>query len=78
MVNNVVYVQDLGCDAFAVSLSNGSLLWEYTSNRLERNGPDPIGVAVANGVVYGLSPTTAFAPKAANVHMLWVNRTLLK
>lgn len=78
VVDNVVYVQDLRSDVYALSLTNGSLLWKYTVNKPEKSGPGPNGVAVADHVVYGLTPTAAFALNAANGHPLWVNKTILK
>jgi outer membrane protein assembly factor BamB len=78
VVNNVVYVQDLRCNVYALSLADGSLLWEYTVNRPELSGPGPNGVAVADGVIYGFTPTAAFALRAANGHPLWVNKKILK
>ena len=61
VVNGVVYIQDLDCNVYAVSLATGKLKWEYTVNQPEKNGPGPNGVAVVNGVVYGDTPTTVFA-----------------
>jgi outer membrane protein assembly factor BamB len=78
VVDNVVYVQDLRCNVYALSLTNGSLLWEYSVNKRELSGPGPNGVAVANGVVYGLTPTAAFALNASNGHPLWINKKILK
>jgi alcohol dehydrogenase (cytochrome c) len=78
VVNNVVYIQDLRCDVYALSLSNGSLLWKYSVNKPELSGPGPNGVAVSNGVVYGLTPTAAFALNASNGHLLWINKKILK
>jgi outer membrane protein assembly factor BamB len=78
VVNNVVYIQDLRCDVYALSLSNGALLWKYSVNKPELSGPGPNGVAVSNGVVYGLTPTAAFALKASNGHLMWINKKILK
>jgi outer membrane protein assembly factor BamB len=78
VVDNVVYIQDLRCNVYALSLANGSLLWEYVVNKPERSGPGPNGVAVANGAVYGFTPTAAFALNTANGHPLWVNKAILK
>ena len=78
VVNDVVYVQDLRCNVYALSLANGSLLWEYVVNKPELSGPGPNGVAVADGVIYGFTPTAAFALDAATGHPLWVNKKILK
>ncbi len=78
VVDGVVYIQDLRCNVYALSLTNGSLLWKYIVNKPELSGPGPNGVAVANGVVYGLTPTAAFALNAANGHRRWINKKILK
>jgi outer membrane protein assembly factor BamB len=78
VVDGVVYIQDLRCNVYALSLANGSLLWKYSVNKPELSGPGPNGVAVANGVVYGLTPTAAFALDDKDGHPLWINRTILK
>jgi outer membrane protein assembly factor BamB len=78
VVNNVVFVQDLRCNVYALSLTNGSLLWEYAVNRPELSGPGPNGVAVSKGVVYGFTPTAAFALSATTGKPIWFNKTILK
>ncbi len=78
VVNGVVYVQDLHCNVYALSLTTGTLIWEYRVNRKELSGPGPNGVAVVDGTVYGLTPTTAFALDAATGHKVWSNDHLLK
>jgi alcohol dehydrogenase (cytochrome c) len=77
VVNGVVYIQDLDCNVYAVSLATGALKWEYTVNQAEKTGPGPNGVAVANGVVYGDTPSTVFALNAATGKTIWVNSGLL-
>ena len=77
VVNGVVYIQDLDCNVYAVSLATGRLKWEYTVNEAEVTGPGPNGVAVANGVVYGDTPGTVFALNAATGKTIWVNGKLL-
>lgn len=78
IVNGVVYVQNLRCDVYALSLATGRLLWEYVANKPELSGPGPNGVAVVHGVVYGATPRSAFALSAATGKMIWSNDTLLK
>jgi outer membrane protein assembly factor BamB len=75
--NGVVYMQDLRSNVYAISLATGRLQWEHTLNLPEKSGPGPNGVAVANGVVYGLSPTVVFALNATNGHQLWSDKNLL-
>jgi outer membrane protein assembly factor BamB len=75
--NGVVYMQDLSSNVYALSLATGHLKWEYKLDLPEKSGPGPNGVAVANGVVYGVSPTVVFALNATNGHKLWADKTLL-
>lgn len=77
VVNGVIYIQDLDCNVYAVSLATGKLKWEYTVNQAEKTGPGPNGVAVANGVVYGDTPYTVFALNASTGKIIWVNANLL-
>jgi len=77
VVNGVVYIQDLDSNVYALALTSGALKWEYTVNAPEKSGPGPNGVAIAAGVVYGDTPTTAFALNAATGQPLWVNSGLL-
>jgi alcohol dehydrogenase (cytochrome c) len=77
VVNGVVYIQDLRCDVFAISLATGKLAWEYVVNKPEKSGPGPNGVAVVDGAVYGASPTTVFALNAATGKKMWIDKTLL-
>jgi alcohol dehydrogenase (cytochrome c) len=75
--NGVVYMQDLHSNVYALSLATGHLIWDYVVNLPEKSGPGPNGVAVANGMVYGESPTVAFALKASNGHKVWADKHLL-
>jgi len=72
-----VYIQDLDSNVYALSLASGKLLWEYRCNQPEKSGPGPNGVGVANGKVYGLTPTTAFALSASTGRKAWVKSGLL-
>jgi alcohol dehydrogenase (cytochrome c) len=76
--NGVVYIQDLECNVYALSLSTGALLWRYTVDEPEKSGPGPNGVAVAGTVVYGLTPTAVFALDAKTGKRIWVDPKLLK
>jgi alcohol dehydrogenase (cytochrome c) len=76
--NGVVYVQDLDSNVYALALGTGKLRWEYRCNQPEKSGPGPNGVAVADGKVYGLTPTAAFALSAATGQTSWVNSGLLR
>jgi outer membrane protein assembly factor BamB len=76
--NGVVYMQDLHSNVYALSLASGHLIWDYMVDLPEKSGPGPNGVAVANGMVYGESPSVAFALNASNGHKVWADTKLLK
>ncbi len=76
--NGLVYLQDLDSNVYALALATGKLEWEYRCNQPERSGPGPNGVAVADGKVYGLTPTAAFALRATTGRAIWVNSDLLR
>jgi alcohol dehydrogenase (cytochrome c) len=77
VVNGTVYMQDLYANVYAISLATGKLEWEYQVNIPEKTGPGPDGVAVANGVVYGDTPTAVFALNAATGKVIWNEGSLL-
>jgi outer membrane protein assembly factor BamB len=76
--DGVVFIQDLDSDVYALALATGKLEWEYQCDQPEKSGPGPNGVAVADGKVYGLTPTAAFALSAASGRTIWVNSDLLR
>ena len=78
VVNGTVYLQDLHSNVYALSLATGHLEWEYKVNRPEKSGPGPNGVAVADGVVYGATPTSVFALSAATGKPIWRDSALLE
>jgi alcohol dehydrogenase (cytochrome c) len=78
IVNGLVYVQDLHCNVYALSLATGKLVWSYIINKKELSGPGPNGVAVVNGRVYGASPTVVFALNATTGKVVWTDKHLLK
>ena len=49
VVDGVVYIQDLDCNVYALSLATGKLLWEHQVNTPEVSGPGPNGVALGEG-----------------------------
>jgi outer membrane protein assembly factor BamB len=73
----VVYLQDEDANVYALALATGKLKWEYQVNLPEKSGPGPDGVAVADGTVYGDTPTTAFALNAATGKTIWADSNLL-
>ena len=77
VVDGVVYIQDLDANVYALALATGKLKWEYQLNTPMKTGPGPDGVAVADGTVYGVSPTSVFALNAGTGRKIWVNSHLL-
>jgi alcohol dehydrogenase (cytochrome c) len=77
VVNGVVYIQDLDANVYALALATGKLKWEYQLNTPMKTGPGPDGVAVAGGMVYGVSPASVFALNARTGKKIWVNSHLL-
>jgi len=77
VTNGVVYMQDLGYNVYALVLATGKLKWEYRVSPGKVTGGGPNGVAVADGVVYGNTMTTAFALNASTGKTIWVDRDLL-
>jgi alcohol dehydrogenase (cytochrome c) len=75
--DRVVYLQDLDSNVYALALTTGKLEWECRLDMPEKSGPGPNGVAVADGVVYGASPTTVFALNGATGRAIWANSKLL-
>jgi alcohol dehydrogenase (cytochrome c) len=75
--NGVVYLQDLASNVYALDLASGKLRWEYRCSQPVKSGPGPNGVAVANGDVYGLTNTAAFALNATTGRAVWVDHDLL-
>jgi outer membrane protein assembly factor BamB len=78
VVNGVVYIQDQESNVYALDFATGKLRWEYRLNQPLKSGPGPNGVAIANGTVFGASPTTVFALNAATGRPDWIDRHLLK
>ena len=75
--NGVVYIQDLDSNVYALALTTGRLEWQYQCDAPQCSGPGPNGVAVADGIVYGETPTSVFALNAATGKQSWVSNHLL-
>jgi glucose dehydrogenase len=75
--NGVVYIQDLDSNVYALALTTGRLEWQYQCDAPQRTGPGPNGVAVADGMAYGETPTSVFALNAATGKQVWVSNHLL-
>jgi glucose dehydrogenase len=72
--NDVVYLQDLDSNVFAVDLATGRVRWRRTYNS---QGIGPNGVSVADGSVYGATAKFAFALDAKTGKELWRNTKLV-
>ena len=75
--NGTVYLQDLDSHVYALALASPKSQWECRLDLPERSGPGPNGVAVADGVVYGASPTTVFALNGTTGRAIWEDSKLL-
>jgi outer membrane protein assembly factor BamB len=71
----VIYAQDLESNVMAVDLESGEVLWTK-----EYNEPDqgPNGVVVAEGMVFGATPTEAFALDQETGEQLWATKLTRK
>jgi glucose dehydrogenase len=64
----VVYSQDLASNVEAIELESGDVIWRQA---YEQPSLGPNGVAVADGRVYGTTPTAAFALDQETGKQLW-------
>ncbi len=64
----VMYSQDLVSNVQAIDVESGEVLWTAT---FEQPDHGPNGVVVANGLVYGATPTEAFALDQKNGNEVW-------
>ncbi len=67
--HGVLYTQDLLSNVRAVDVANGEVLWEKKYGEKVLVGPN--GVTVADGRVYGATPTAAFALDERTGRQLW-------
>lgn len=64
----VVYLQDLGSNVEALDLENGEVLWKKS---FEQPDEGPNGIVVAGGMVFGATPTAAFALDQKTGEEVW-------
>ncbi|HEY2052728.1 MAG TPA: PQQ-binding-like beta-propeller repeat protein, partial [Solirubrobacterales bacterium] len=64
----VIYSQDLASNVQALSLDSGEVLW---STSFEQPDEGPNGLVVAGGMVFGATPTEAFALNQKTGKELW-------
>jgi alcohol dehydrogenase (cytochrome c) len=68
IVNGVIYSQDLESNVQAISLDSGDVLW---TKKYEKADEGPNGVVVAAGMVFGATPTEAFALDQKSGKEVW-------
>jgi outer membrane protein assembly factor BamB len=76
--HGVALLQDLDSNVYALALNSGKLEWQYRCDALRSAaGRDPTAWAVADGRVYGETPTSVFAVSAASRSgkAIWVSST---
>jgi outer membrane protein assembly factor BamB len=64
----VIYSQDLASNVQALSLESGEVLWTAT---FEQPDVGPNGIVVAEGLVFGATPTEAFALNQKTGEQVW-------
>lgn len=68
VANGVLYSQDLESNVQAISLESGAVQWE---KKYEEADQGPNGVVVAEGMVFGATPTKAFALNQETGEEVW-------
>jgi outer membrane protein assembly factor BamB len=68
VANGVLYSQDLESNVQAISLESGDVLWEKTYEEADQG---PNGVVVAEGMVFGATPTKAFGLDQESGEEVW-------
>ncbi len=68
VLGDVVYLQDLNSDVYAVNRATGALEWKH---HFTSPSVGPNGVAFGYGKLFGATETSAFALDPANGHVLW-------
>lgn len=68
ILNGVIYSQDLESNVQAIDLESGDVLW---TKRYEEPDQGPNGVVVQEGMVFGATPTAAFALDQESGKELW-------
>jgi outer membrane protein assembly factor BamB len=71
----VIYSQDLASNVQALSLDSGEVLWNAS---FEQPSEGPNGIVVAEGKVFGATPTEAFALNQKNGQQLWSKKLTSK
>ncbi len=74
IVDGVVYTQDLASNVQALSLESGEVLW---TRSFEQESYGPNGITVAQGLVFGATPTEAFALDQESGKEVWSTKLTL-
>ncbi|HVY96156.1 MAG TPA: PQQ-binding-like beta-propeller repeat protein [Solirubrobacterales bacterium] len=68
VAKGVIYMQDLESNVQAINLENGDVIW---SKKYSQPDQGPNGVSVVEGMVFGATPTNAFALDQETGEQLW-------
>jgi outer membrane protein assembly factor BamB len=68
VVNGTVYMQDLESNVQAIDLESGDVAWTKEYNEADQG---PNGVVVGEGMVFGATPTKAFALDQESGEQVW-------
>jgi outer membrane protein assembly factor BamB len=73
VADGVVYAEDMLSNVYALSVTDGALLWEH---KIGYRTPGPNGLAVADGRIYGVTDESVFALDARTGNRIWNRRIL--
>jgi len=74
IANGIAYFQDGASNVIAVQSATGRVVWTHDYNSPEISGPN--GVTIANGRIYGVTPSGVFALDAQTGQQVWYNTHL--
>jgi alcohol dehydrogenase (cytochrome c) len=73
VLNEIVYLQDLGSNVYALNRSTGKVVWRHTFNKASVG---PNGVSYGYGRIYGNTESNAFALDATTGKLLWTRKLI--
>jgi outer membrane protein assembly factor BamB len=73
VLNEIVYLQDLGSNVYALNRSTGKVIWRHTFNKASVG---PNGVSYGYGRIYGNTESNAFALDATTGKLLWTRKLI--
>ena len=74
LANGIAYLQDGASNVIAVRYATGRVLWTHDYNAPEISGPN--GVTIANGRIYGVTPSGVFALDEQTGRQAWYDTQL--